>query len=385
MSHKSARDDAPTLAEGSHAPAVLRATRDLLWIESPDDAKAAAIRLVASLGGDVVAADQADGGALPVDVSFGVGIPLLPAAAPASVARMLLERHLPGFVRDAHRAVELAARTTRLTQDAEHDALTGLANRRLVGRALARLRSGDVVILLDLDHFKRLNDTLGHEQGDEVLRAFGRTLNDTVRARDLAARYGGEEFVVVLPASDDPDDAEAFLRRLRRSWEAARPHAVTFSAGLARAGDDPAQAMPAADAAMYAAKQAGRDRWIWSQARPDGSPSAEGSAIPAADVPGAAFVAYSRLDVPADGSDDLVAAFRDRLGKVDGWPGFQRLEVWQDRADPSAFVMVSWWDSEAAFGRYMASSDHRQSHARIPTGDLRPRPDTFHRYELVAR
>ena len=363
---------------------MLRATRELLWIKTPQEAQAVAVRLIESIGGSVVAAEHAGGDALPVDVSFGAGDPLLPTAVQASVARMQLERYLPGFVRDAHRAVELAARTHRLVEDAELDPLTGLANRRLIGRVLGRLRSDEVVVLIDLDHFKQLNDTLGHEQGDEVLRAFGQTLNDAVRARDLAGRYGGEEFVIVLPTADGPDDAEAFLRRLRHSWEAVRPHPVSFSAGLARVGADPSQALGAADAAMYMAKRAGRDRWVWSQPEADAL-VADGSPGAATDGAASAFVACSHLNVPEAGRSALIAAFRDRLGRVDDWPGFQRLEIWEDSADPTAFVMVSWWDSEAAFRSYMASQDHRLSHERIPGGELRPRPDTFRRYELIAR
>jgi diguanylate cyclase (GGDEF)-like protein len=357
--------------------ALLAATRKLLWIESPVDARAAASDLVTALGGELVPARGADPDALPVDVSFGVGEPLLPSAPSEGLARTLLARHLPGFVRDAHRAVELAARTLRLAEEAAIDPLTGLANRRAVGRALGRLQADDVVIVLDLDDFKLLNDRLGHGEGDEVLRAFGQVLGDTARARDLVGRIGGEEFLVIL-ATEDSSGAEGFLQRLRRSWEAVRPHPVTFSAGIARADDHPRRAVAAADEAMYEAKAAGRDGWRWAGAG-TAAPS-----TPAVERP-ARFVAFSRLTVPEDGRETLVEAFGDRLREVDEWPGFDRLEVWEDPADPTAFVMVSWWDTEETFQAYMASDAHRRSHARIPAGDLRPRPDTFHRYRIVAR
>lgn len=255
-----------TRADVAAVEAVLTATHELLWISSPADAQAAAVRLVAELGGEVVTPDAAGGDALPVDVSFGEGGTLLPSAPAASVAHRQLVRHLPGFVRDAHRAVELAARTQRLAEEAEIDPLTGLATRRVVGRALGRLRSDDLVIMVDLDHFKQLNDTLGHGEGDRVLRSFGRAIGGCIRARDLAGRYGGEEFVIILTGSKDSDAAEVFLRRLRTLWEANRPHPVTFSAGIARVGSDPSQALPAADEAMYEAKRSGRDRWVWSRA-----------------------------------------------------------------------------------------------------------------------
>lgn len=261
--HGPADQQESTRPDMAAVEALLTATHELLWISSRADAQAAAVRLVAALGGTVVTPDASDGDTLPVDVSFGEGETLLPSAPAASVAHMQLVRHLPGFVRDAHRAVELADRTHRLVEEAEIDLLTGLATRRVVGRALGRLRGDDLVIMLDLDRFKQLNDTLGHGQGDRVLRGFGRAIRASVRARDLAGRYGGEEFVVILTESDD---AEAFLDRLRTTWEASRPHPVTFSAGIARVGRDPAQALPAADEAMYEAKRSGRDRWVWSRA-----------------------------------------------------------------------------------------------------------------------
>ncbi len=98
----------------------------------------------------------------------------------------------------------------------------------------------------------------------------------------------------------------------------------------------------------------------------------------------APFVAFSMLGVADVGRGDLEIAFADRLGKVDEWPGFRRLEVWSDLGDPGGYVMVSWWDSAAAFESYMRSDEHRESHARIPKGDARPRPRHFRRYAVIA-
>ena len=238
--------------------AVLDATRALLRIEAPAAVAAIARDLVETLGGRVIpAADTTPEEAIPVDVSFGVGAPVLPAAPPAGVARMLLERHLPAFVRDAQRALELLERPSRLAQDAAIDPLTGLANRRTLGRALGRLRPEDTVIMIDLDHFKAINDSLGHREGDNVLRLFGHTLTATLRATDQVGRYGGEEFVVILPGNG----AERFIARLRIEWMRTRPYPVTFSAGVASARPDPGKALHAADCALYRAKQSGRDRW----------------------------------------------------------------------------------------------------------------------------
>jgi heme-degrading monooxygenase HmoA len=99
----------------------------------------------------------------------------------------------------------------------------------------------------------------------------------------------------------------------------------------------------------------------------------------------APFVAVSDLTVPEAGRAAVVAAFGHRLGAVDTWPGFQCLQVWADPSDPTALVMVSWWDTEEAFAAYMGSADHRRSHTRIPTGDNRPRPRRFRRYQVIAR
>ena len=97
------------------------------------------------------------------------------------------------------------------------------------------------------------------------------------------------------------------------------------------------------------------------------------------------FVAVSEISVPASGRAALDAAFADRLGAVDGWPGFRGLQVWASREVEESLLMVSWWDSEACFTAYMGSSDHRESHRRIPTGATRPRARGFKRYGVIAR
>ena len=239
--------------------AVLDAMRQLLWIETPQEAADVAGRLITAFGGERIPARASTSDAVPVDVSFGSGEPLLPVAPAFSVARLLIERHLPSFVLDAHRILELADKTVRLAEDASIDVLTGLANRRMLDRMLRRLSANDVVILVDLDHFKAVNDTLGHPEGDRVLKVLGRTITTSMRAKDQAGRYGGEEFVVIL--GDSQGDPGSFLVRLRREWEIARPHPITFSAGVAPVGPDPGHALQAADRALYRAKESGRDQW----------------------------------------------------------------------------------------------------------------------------
>jgi heme oxygenase (mycobilin-producing) len=101
--------------------------------------------------------------------------------------------------------------------------------------------------------------------------------------------------------------------------------------------------------------------------------------------PTAVFVAVSELSVPEAGRAAVEAAFADRLGVVDSWPGFRGLQVWADAADPCTLVMVSWWDSQQCFAAYMRSDEHRRSHQRIPTGPDRPRPRHFRRFQVIAR
>ncbi|MDQ6791100.1 MAG: antibiotic biosynthesis monooxygenase [Candidatus Dormibacteraeota bacterium] len=96
------------------------------------------------------------------------------------------------------------------------------------------------------------------------------------------------------------------------------------------------------------------------------------------------YIAISEVSVPVGGIECLKAAFCNRLGAVDGWPGFIDLEVLQDRCDQGRFLMVTRWSSKEAFRSYMRSPDHRRSHARIPVGDAGPRLAGFREYEKVA-
>jgi diguanylate cyclase (GGDEF)-like protein len=157
------------------------------------------------------------------------------------------------------------------------DPLTGLFNRRFLVAQASRLwrqgrRDGTRVaaMVLDLDHFKRLNDTHGHAAGDSVLRAVANSLSATVRPTDVLARTGGEE-LVVLGLVSDPDEAARLAERLRCAVSGSRTpegHSVTASIGIALTrpaeGDDPTAALwrlvDSADAAMYEAKRHGRNR-----------------------------------------------------------------------------------------------------------------------------
>ncbi len=154
----------------------------------------------------------------------------------------------------------------RLKQVARTDALTGIANRRAwdeeLPRELARAqRSGDplAVAILDLDHFKSFNDSLGHQAGDQLLKEAAAAWRDLIRAPDFIARYGGEEFAVLLPRC--PAGAtRAIVERLRSST----PSDQTTSAGAAcwDGSESPDELVGRADSALYEAKRAGRDRSV---------------------------------------------------------------------------------------------------------------------------
>lgn len=168
----------------------------------------------------------------------------------------------------------------RSEMQARVDALTGLVNRRSLddhARALVERDEPFSVAFADLDHFKVLNDTFGHETGDRALRLFGRVLRDALRPADIAARYGGEEFVILLPGTalaDARPVAERIRTRLEQAADGASVPPFTVSVGLAawEPPEDFSDAISRADAAMLHAKAQGRDRIVASADVPEGPP-----------------------------------------------------------------------------------------------------------------
>ena len=176
---------------------------------------------------------------------------------------------------------ELRNSKEELRRLAMTDALTGLFNRRHfnqvakeeIGRAL-RYRRPLSVMAFDIDHFKRVNDTFGHSNGDRVLAMIARITREVLRTTEVAARYGGEEFIVLLPETPAPAAAEVAERLRTEIEEAALPSergpiAVTASFGVSDAlqcsGAKPeeqvlSEFVSSADRAMYASKAAGRNR-----------------------------------------------------------------------------------------------------------------------------
>jgi diguanylate cyclase (GGDEF)-like protein/PAS domain S-box-containing protein len=170
-----------------------------------------------------------------------------------------------------------------LREQAIHDPLTGLSNRRYLEenleRELHRAQRGKsplCVVMVDLDNFKRFNDTFGHDTGDSMLRELAQALGETLRKSDIACRYGGDEFVLVLPDST----LEATRHRVEQIQAKIKEKAsrqggptlgqITISVGIAGApehGSTPVELIHAADLALFAAKQAGRDRVVVCHAK----------------------------------------------------------------------------------------------------------------------
>ena len=198
-------------------------------------------------------------------LSKPLSAPLLCAKVRAVCERSRAERELRNKLRFA-------------LDNAAHDALTGLFNRRYFERRLKeecaharRHRRPFAIVMLDLDHFKLVNDTYGHEDGDRVLRHVAEVAQAQLREDDVPCRYGGEEFVLLLRGTTGMA-ARVVANRLRMNLAAkpialgakSEPRHVTFSAGVAAADERNAynaeSVMARADAALYRAKRAGRNR-----------------------------------------------------------------------------------------------------------------------------
>jgi diguanylate cyclase len=172
-------------------------------------------------------------------------------------------------------AAQLANAYDEIRQQSNHlmtftevrtDPLTGVSNRRALDETLIsmfammnRYELPFSIVIVDIDHFKKINDEQGHLYGDSILKSVAKVLDDNVRDTDIVTRYGGEEFVIVMPQTALPG-ACIFSDRLRQNVEQKLP--LTISGGVAAAvdGDNPQTLLARADAALYSAKAAGRNR-----------------------------------------------------------------------------------------------------------------------------
>lgn len=190
--------------------------------------------------------------------------PFEPEELLARVGSAIHVKQLQDQLRDRNAALEKVSRT---------DALTGLYNRRHLDEELTRRHAearrhheSMSLLLLDIDHFKRVNDTHGHPAGDMVLREFARRLSDELRLGDIAGRWGGEEFLVILPHTDDAGGLEVADRI--RAAVAATPFVagtaritVTVSGGcFGGLGESTEQLLQSVDRGLYQAKAAGRNQ-----------------------------------------------------------------------------------------------------------------------------
>jgi diguanylate cyclase (GGDEF)-like protein/putative nucleotidyltransferase with HDIG domain len=247
---------------------------------------------------------------------------------------------LRAFANQATSAVESARQLEHLQHLAEHDPLTGLRNRRgfepRIQREIERSDAENAVSVLvcDLDNFKRVNDTLGHEAGDDVLRRFADLLIRSTRGSDVPTRLGGEEFAVVLRETDS-GAALIVAERLRQAVReefADFPASVSVSIGLAASGEDLPNAddvLRAANRALRAAKRLGRDRSVPYQAHTIGMlDTFRESAGTTAEQLAAAMLLAETLDLrdPATASHSrTVGRLAEQTGRRLGWTG-ARLE-----------------------------------------------------------
>ncbi|HEY8434871.1 MAG TPA: GGDEF domain-containing protein, partial [Sphingomicrobium sp.] len=223
----------------------------------------AAILLFVAIGSEVLPAALA--GRAPADPTGTLQVAFL-----LNIAIILFGWRRSKDLREALDAYEAAAKLAR--DNANTDPGTGLANRRELMRALGEMldrKTPGILLLLDLDHFKRINDLHGHAAGDRVLRAVAEALEKCAPAAACAARTGGDEFAMLLPSLADRD-AEQVARRIQEHLaipvvvDGAQVQA-SASIGLARIEprDEEEAALRRSDVALYAAKRSGRNAYAW--------------------------------------------------------------------------------------------------------------------------
>lgn len=219
------------------------------------------------------------------------------------------------------------------------DALTGAGNRKAMNDTLQALtslyhRTGDgyTLVLLDLDHFKRVNDQYGHLMGDEVLRRFGTFVNANKRDSDLFFRYGGEEFALIIPKGQE-EKIVRFIQKLRLKWadeqfhpEGADAFSVTFSAGVASITSTADEVIEWADQALYSAKQQGRNQ---TKRFVDG------------------LTSRKKLAVILVDDDDVVSGLLEQTFQQ--WFSKEFDIVWHRYETAEAFYAASWYEKDTFY------------------------------------
>ncbi len=231
-----------------------------------------------------VASDVGDHSTLVSNLSEELGAldhasPDSSAAVVQALTKILAANNkLQGRLADAEQKIQTQAEEIREQHsEARTDALTMLANRRAFDDELEKNITGFhqnqrpfSLLIFDVDHFKKFNDTHGHQAGDEVLRSVGKTMKQVVQSSDTSCRYGGEEFALVMP-STSIDQARAVAERVRKAieemdvpFEGKTLH-VTASMGVAEvaSGEDASKLIRRSDEAVYVAKKAGRNCGYW--------------------------------------------------------------------------------------------------------------------------
>ena len=203
------------------------------------------------------------------------------AGSPSSISRRSPD-HRPSAEREpsfgsdpvAERLVEVAESATDTAREylrragtfkdlAFRDPVTGLGNRRsfddrIFDESAREHTQGGSLLMLDVDNFKTINDTYGHDAGDAVLRTIGEAISQSIRSHDFAARVGGDEFAVLLPRTGS-EEAQTVGSRIREAVAAGEGPRVTVSIGVAALSEDVRGSVLAADGALYEAKRSGRD------------------------------------------------------------------------------------------------------------------------------
>ena len=259
-------------------PVRLSAGRCLLLLDRPAEATAELDRALAVLTTEPHLAERLRGLRLRSTARQDAGDVLGALADARGFGDLLWSRHqrqVGGFMDQLWSRAgaegecrDLEAQARALLVTAQQDPLTGLANRRAVEQFCASLHptSGVSLVLVDVDHFKLVNDRYGHAVGDAVLRETAALLTRSVRAMDVVARWGGEEFLIALPGGTGPQGADAAMRVCRRVREhpwhrLAEGLTLTVSAGVSSGTAAELDAvLYRADTALYAAKESGRDR-----------------------------------------------------------------------------------------------------------------------------